>query len=92
MTDHPLIEKVAREIHNTMFEERFDDELPNGIGRAIAMNQARAAIAATLNGIKEPSDRMVDRASWQDDGPKGNASGQTHWRVMLEEARKEILG
>ena len=46
MSDYPdaLVKRIARVIHDAMWEERFDDLSPESIDHAMACKQAVAAL------------------------------------------------
>lgn len=86
MADHPMIENVRMAIEDH-----------HSCDRAVTQHVARAAIAAVLAGLSEPSDAATDRAynavafndQWhiQDDGDFKKAVA-----AMLAQAKTDILG
>ncbi len=54
MTDTPpMIDVVAKAIHDVTFEDRWDDLHPDGIERAMGRKQAMAAIDAIQGCVDE---------------------------------------
>lgn len=84
---HPMVEKVARAI--------CDDQLwpgawikTNEVEMDAYNRQARAAIAAVLDAMREPSEGMQEAAlDLRMDSPYTDA-----WRAMLDACREEVLG
>ncbi len=94
MTDHPLVEAVARALCV------YDCQNPDSIvdeGRVLwtlYCDEARAAIRAVLEGLREPSEVMMSAGC--DAGYDENTGYCSNiWEArgaMLDAARKEILG
>lgn len=72
-----LIEKVARSIHDSQWDEAYDELNQNGIEKALAKQSAIAAIRSVLEHFSEPgniSDAMSVAAvvKWQNDESGGS--------------------
>ena len=109
MSEHPMIEKVARAIYEVT-HGKLRSEFSGVLGNPPTFNElvfeadmllrqeARAAIAAVLDGLKEPSEaaiRSCFESPINDDGGRSLFGIDTPKEVllhMLAQARAEILG
>ena len=117
MSEHPMIEKVARAIYEVT-HGKLRSEFSGVLGNPPTFNElvfeadmllrqeARAAIAAVLTGLSEPSKGMIDAGATELDNQQDSSTdsdgcsyswvfsgAQTAvFQTTLAQARAEILG
>lgn len=111
MTNHPVIEAITRAIiphldcaHRASDGKPCTADYPEGCG--CAQDAARAALAAALESMKEPSEGMVESVCtepWighpearQESIDRWENARRSHaadtWQAMLERFEKDVLG
>lgn len=84
MADNPLVVAVARILSPHAWQENFYEPAAQQAVQQTAIQFARLAIAAVLDGIAEPTEALRATLNLHE--------REATWRKLLEAKRLEILG